>query len=182
MISNPVLPLLTTEMKAQQHEDYIDDVTQYANVRASKSRGDTPFWTFFDKFVPCIADVKIWSTKVKNSKTITKSGCVTITDEAFTLLALENYWGCWFHQQLARWTDSRPGNQQFMGWSDEAYNHYDDVGKLIKKQRGTTASKTLEKEFQIRARKTYANSSRVVSRTDTSREQQWDVFDELDID
>jgi hypothetical protein len=68
-----------------------------------------------------------------------------------------------------------------MGWWDEGYNHYDDVCKLIKKERGTAASKSLEKEFQIRTRKMYANS-RVMSCTDISREQQQKVFDELDID
>ena len=37
--------------------------------------------------------MKVWSIKVKIAKTITESGCVTITDEAFTQMALENYWG-----------------------------------------------------------------------------------------
>jgi hypothetical protein len=99
--------------------------------------------------------VNIWSIKAKIANTITSSGCVTITDEAFTMLALENYWGRWFHQEPAQWTDSRPGNQQFMGWSDEAYNRYDAACKLIAKQRGTVASKGLEKEFKIQARDTY---------------------------
>jgi hypothetical protein len=53
--------------------------------------------------------------------------------------------------------------------------------KLIVKQRGTVASKGLEKEFKFRARDIYANG-RVVSCTDTSREQQRVVFDELDIE
>jgi hypothetical protein len=96
---------------------------------------------------------------LKILKKVTNNGCVTITDEAFTIMAL--------------------GNQQFMGWSDQVYNHYDDVCKLIKKQRGNTASTGLEKEFQHM--REYANG-RVVSHMDTSREQQHKVFDELDID
>ena len=68
-----------------------------------------------------------------------------------------------------------------MGWSDEAYDRYDAACKLISTQRGTVASKALEKEFKIRARDTYANG-RVVSRTDTSREAQRIVFDELDVE
>jgi hypothetical protein len=180
-ITNSVLSV-HTEMKAEQHVDYVDDVTNYLDVRAAKSDDEfSPFWTFFDKLVPCVAGVKIWSIKVKISDTVTGSNCVTVTDEAFTMLALENYWGRWFHAQPAKWTDSRRGNQQFMGWSDEAYTRYDDACRRIKKQRGTTASKTLEKLFKIQARDTYANG-RVVSRTDTSREQQRMVFDELDIE
>jgi hypothetical protein len=62
----------------------------------------------------------------------------------------------------------------------EAHDRYDTACKLIAKQRGTVASKGLEKEFKIWARDTYANG-RVVSCTDTSREQQRVVFDELDI-
>jgi hypothetical protein len=179
--SNPLLFLLT-EMKTEQHVDYVDDVTKYLDVRASNVDDDFgPFWTFFDKLVPCVAGVKVWSIKVKIADTITGSNCVTVTDEAFTMLALDNYWMRWFHAQPAKWTDSRRGNQQFMGWSDEAYTRYDDACRLIQKQRGTAASKSLEQTFKIRARNTYANG-RVVSRTDTSREQQRKVFDELDIE
>jgi hypothetical protein len=68
-----------------------------------------------------------------------------------------------------------------MGWSDEAYNRYDNFCKTIKKQRGTAASRSLETQFQNCARRMYANG-RVISRTDTSREQQRKVFDELDIE
>jgi hypothetical protein len=169
-------------MKNEKHVDYVDDVTKYLNVRTANPEDDFgPFWTFFDKLVPCVAGVKVWSTKVKISNTVTGSCCVTVTDEAFTSLALENYWGRWFHKQPAKWTDSRRGNQQFMGWSDEAYTRYDDACRLIQKQRETAASIALEKEFKIRARNTYANG-RVVSRTDTSREQQRVVFDELEIE
>jgi hypothetical protein len=33
LLSKPVLPVLTTEMKTQQHEDYyVDDVMMYANM------------------------------------------------------------------------------------------------------------------------------------------------------
>jgi hypothetical protein len=179
---NTVLSLLWTEMKNQQHDGYVDDVTKYANVRANNLQDDfLSFWTFFDKFVPCVSGVKIWSTKVKIARTITESGCVTITDEAFTILALENYWDRWFHNKPALWTDSRRGNQQFMGWSDEAYNRYDDACKLIQKQRATESSRSLEREFKSKARNTYANG-RVVSRTDTTREQQRVVFDELEME
>ncbi len=169
-------------MKKEKHEEYHDDITRYANVRATDLKTNFgPFWTFFDKFVPHVAGVKVWSVKARIANTVTDGGCVTITDEAFTMLALENYWGRWFHIQPAQWTDSRRGNQQFTGWIDEAYDRYDAACKLISTQRGTVASKALEKEFKIQARDTYANG-RVVSRTDTSREAQRVVFDELDVE
>ena len=175
-------------MRDTHHEDHVNDVTLYDNVRGKNDNGEgvdiemdfAPFWTFFDKFVPCIVGVKVWSVKVKIAKTITESGCVTITDEAFTQMALKNYWGRWFQQQTAKWTDSRRGNQQYMGWSDEAYERDDDLCRRIKKQRGTQSSKALEHKFRTKARDDYANG-RVVSCTNTSREQQWEIFDELEM-
>jgi hypothetical protein len=74
-----------------------------------------PSYALFPFGVPYMAGVKIWATKVKIAETITKCGCVTITDEGFTILALETYWDQWFHNKTAKWTDSRRGNQQFMG-------------------------------------------------------------------
>jgi hypothetical protein len=150
--SHQVLPLLATELKNENHPEYVDDVTTYANVRDMTHLGGdfVPFWTFFDKFVPNVAGKKVWSNKVKILATITDSGCVMITDEAFTVVALENYWDRWYNQKTAKWTDSRHGKQQFMGWSDEAYTRYDEVCKRIKKQWSTKTSKGLEKEFKMR--------------------------------
>lgn len=141
-----------------------------------------PFWIFFDKLVPNVAGRKVWSNKIKVSRTITESGCVTITDEAFTILAIENYWERWMDpRKSAKWTDSRRGNQQFMGWSDEAYTRYDNACKLIKTQRATPVSKQLENQFKTRARNLYANG-RVLSRCDARKEPQVEIFDELEIE
>jgi hypothetical protein len=48
-----------------------------------------------------VAGVKIWSVKDQIANTITDGGCVTITNEGFTMLALENYLGRCFHQEPA---------------------------------------------------------------------------------
>jgi hypothetical protein len=154
-LSNIMHYVRTTELVKDKDKEFIQDVSQYANVRdpaASKDSFD-PFWTFFDKFVPNVAGRKVWNNKIKVSRTITESGCVTITDEAFTILALENYWDHWMDPKTsAKWTDSQRGNQQFMGWSDEAYTRYDAACKLIKTQRATLESKRLEEEYKTRAR------------------------------
>jgi hypothetical protein len=129
-----MLHVLLTEMKKEKDEEYYDDIKGNANVRATDLEKDFgPFWTFFDKLSPHVVRVKVWSVKVKIANTVTDSGCMTITDEAFTILALENYWGRWFHGQPTQWSDSRHGKQQFMGWSDEANDCYDMACKLIVK-------------------------------------------------
>jgi hypothetical protein len=133
--SHQVLQLLATELRNENHVEYVDDIfTMYAKVRDLKHLGGdfVPFWTLVDKFVP------------KIPATITTSECVTITDETFTGVGLENYWDRWYNQKTAKWTDSRHGNQQFMGWSDEAYTRYDEVCNNIKKQWGTQTSKCMQ--------------------------------------
>jgi hypothetical protein len=54
-IANTVCCARLTEMKKDNHEEYHDDITRYADVRATDLDKDFgPFWTFFDKFTSCI--------------------------------------------------------------------------------------------------------------------------------
>ena len=54
-------------MRDTHHEDHLDD----DNNRGKNDNGKdvdiemdfAPFWTFFDKFVPWVAGVKVWSVK-----------------------------------------------------------------------------------------------------------------------
>ncbi len=79
-LSKPMLHMLLTEMKKTNHEEYYNNVTRYANLRATDLEKDFgPFWTFFDKFVPNVAGVKVWSVKAKIANTITDGkirGCM----------------------------------------------------------------------------------------------------------
>ena len=62
-------------MRDTHQEHHVDDVTVYDNVRSTLKNGTdvdmeldfAAFWTFFDKFVPCVAGVKVWSIKEKQS-------------------------------------------------------------------------------------------------------------------
>ena len=53
------------------------------------------FFTLFDTMIECVAGKKVWTPKEKVLGPISASGKVTITDEAFVLLCLENYWEKW---------------------------------------------------------------------------------------
>lgn len=93
---------------------------------------------------------------------ITAGRKITITDEAFTVLAIQNYWPTWFgdsrgERQSALWTDSRQGNSQYMGWHEDAYSRFDIICRKIQKQRNSAQSKQLEAVFQQKATKEYAS-------------------------
>jgi hypothetical protein len=60
---------------------------------------------------------------------------VSVLDEAFTVLALKNYWKRWNNTGTAIWTDSRVGNYQYMGLTDGAYVQFDSLCKQIREQR-----------------------------------------------
>jgi hypothetical protein len=120
-----------------------------------------PFWFFFDCLISNIAGKKVWINHYKVGETITTGKKITITDEAFTVLAIQNYWPSWFGdargtKTSALWTDSRQGNSQYMGWHADAYTRFDLLCRTIQKQRHSAQSKRLEVVFQRTATEEYA--------------------------
>jgi hypothetical protein len=77
---------------------------------------------------------------------------VSVLDEAFTVLALKNYWKRWNNTGTAIWTDSRVGNYQYMGWADAAYVQFDSLCKRIREQRKRASNMKLEREYLARSR------------------------------
>jgi hypothetical protein len=72
----------------------------------------------FNELVPCAAGRRVWTLHEKATKKISKVGkIVSLLDKAFTILALTNYWDRWLNKGSAKWTDSRAGNYQYMGWT-----------------------------------------------------------------
>jgi hypothetical protein len=157
----------------------------FSNVRAScdESEGFEPFWLFFDRLIANIAGKKVWTNRDKVGERISTGGKITIVDEAFTILAIQNYWPKWFSTtgvpEPARWTDSRQGNSQYMGWHEDAYSKFDQLCRRIQAQRLTAQSQTLEKTFQQQATIEYA-TMRGGTRAKAPRpEQAMVVFNEL---
>jgi hypothetical protein len=79
--------------------------------------------------MPCVAGKKVWTNRDKMACAITDGGKITITDEAFTELCLLNYWDKWSAKEPAKWTDARKGNCSFKGWSNDAYQQFDKLGR-----------------------------------------------------
>ena len=133
----------------------------FTNVRACDSTANfQPFWLFFDRLIASVAGKKIWTNRDKVGQPITKGNKISIVDEAFTILAIQNYWPKWFSEhglkEPAKWTDSRQGNSQYMGWHEDAYTRFDLICRRIQQQRSSLHSKQLEQRFQQKALEEYA--------------------------
>jgi hypothetical protein len=56
-----------------------------------------PFWLFFDHLIASnVAGKKVWTSHKKVGEPTTKGNKIFIVDEAFTILAIQNYWSKWF--------------------------------------------------------------------------------------
>jgi hypothetical protein len=156
----------------------------FCNVRGCDAEENfEPFWIFFDRLVANIAGKKTWTNRDKVGERISTGGKITIVDEAFTILALQNYWPKWFSttgvRGPAKWTDSRRGNSQYMGWHEDAYTRFDQLCHIVQAQRQSAESKNLELIFQQRATLEYA-TMRGGSRSRSQRDEPaMVVFNEL---
>lgn len=135
-------------------EGAFSNVRYIGNRKSAKEVGDQ-CWCFFDVLVPCIAGKKIWTNQRKMAERITESNCVTVVDEAFTVLCIENYWNKWVNGGVTMWTQSRSGNIGYMGWDKEAYARFVVLCKHIKEERLSEVSMDIEVQFREQAIKVY---------------------------
>ncbi len=156
----------------------------FCNVRACDATDNfEPFWIFFDRLVANIAGKKVWTNRDKVGVPITMGGKITIVDEAFTILAIQNYWPKWFSttgvRAPAKWTDSCQGNAQYMGWHEDAYSRFDQICRHIKHQRQTVESTDLKLAFQQKATTEYATRQGGTRARSKRQEPSIVVFNEL---
>ena len=157
----------------------LDSIT---NVRdLPKDVDKYAFNFFFDELVPCVAGRKIWTLREKASKLISETKkVVSVLDEAFTILALMNYWERWTSQGMAKWTDSRAGNYQYMGWADDAYICFDELCNRLREQRKNETNKKLEKVYLAGSRSLLAGGGSKTREIGTQVETQVEVYNELE--
>jgi hypothetical protein len=129
------------------------------------------FFTLFDSMIECVAGKKVWTPKAKVRSHISASGKISITDEAFVLLCLENYWEKWNsvstgvvvpefgvagrEKPLTRWTDARRGHCQFGGWEKEGLHRFNALCHESKNSRSAETCQNAENEFLLYARDRY---------------------------
>lgn len=162
------------------YPEQLGSLESMINVRGMEEDGDIEaFYLFFDELVPCVAGRKVWTVREKATKLISEAKkIVSVLDEAFTIIALTNYWDRWINGGTARWTDSRAGNYQYMGWADDAYTHFDAVCKRISVQRQSESNKKLEMMYLERAQSLQASGG--PKKRKQGVEMQMEVYNELD--
>ena len=139
------------------------------------------FCFFFDELVPCVAGLKVWTAAEKSSNLISQAKkVVTVLDEAFTILALENYWPRWMGNEKALWTDSRQGNYQYMGWHDDAYARFDVLCNKINEQRQTESNRALERQYLAKARECQATLGNARNQRAGQLSRGVTIYNELD--
>jgi hypothetical protein len=105
---------------------------------------------------------------------------VSVLDEAYTILALMNYWERWTGSGTARWTDSKAGDYQYMGWAYAACIQFDELCKQIREQRQTALNKKLEQMYLARSRSLLAGGGPHSRRLGGLVERNVEVYNELD--
>jgi hypothetical protein len=80
----------------------------------------------------------------------------------------------------ARWTDSKAGNYQYMGWADAAYIQFDELCKRMCEQRQTTLINILEQMYLARSRSLLAGGRPHSRRLGGLVERNVEVYNELD--
>jgi len=149
----------------------------FINIRDPTNVHQDYFNLFFDRLLPCVAGKKMWANKDKMASTISDGGKISVTDEAFTELCLLNYWDRWTGNKSAKWTDARGGNTHFKGWSNLAYQKFDEICRRISKQRESDECKAMEVAFLEFATEHY---SRGTKRTRTELQEEGpELFNEL---
>ena len=113
---------------------------------------------------------------------ISESGKVTVTDEAFTEIALRNYWDKWTKGRQCKWTDSCGGNTAFKGWRDAGYDQFNLACKQIKAARDPDHCDKMEASFMKFAVDKYgeAGTARKRKRAEDADGGVEDVYNELD--
>ena len=127
--------------------------------------------------IECTTGKKKWTRKAKVHETISGGGIVTPSDEAFTILCLENYWEKWVSSTLlsddnneeeeedgesnpsaslktrpkafTKWTDSRQGHCQFGGWDDDGLHRFNDLVDDSKASRSVLGAGRWAEEYFV---------------------------------
>ena len=118
----------------------------------SEKTGEYAFFYFADKFLDGVAGRKAYK---KNKTWALISDTVTISDEAFALLVLENNWDKWQKQYQAnravpmngKYTTTWGGAKKFEGWPLQATKCYNELYIRVKKDRRNETALEVEQQF-----------------------------------
>ena len=127
-------------------------------------KNEDAFRWFAFRFLECVAGVNAWK-KQKTKVTVsafdpnTKCPYVSVSDEAFALLLLENYlvkwkyrWQCHqdnkqYQRQPGRYTSSNAGHVEFGGWTNKGIMRFNELVQIVKTDRNGQHAPKLEQKL-----------------------------------
>jgi len=127
------------------------------------------FLWFGGNIVECVNGKKNWKRK---KTTVLMGEACTVSDEAFGLLMLDNYWERWvsvFNKTPAKfvvkaaYTSSTSGHRKYFSWSPEGLTRFNELYQMVKKQRSMAATGTRADEDLRRSIRKAANLNEEMS-------------------
>jgi hypothetical protein len=103
-----------------------------------------------------VAGETLWANKDKMATSILDSGKILVTDEAFAKVCILNYWERWTSYKSLQWTDAHGGNTHFRGCNNDAYQRFNKICNIIKRQRKSKELKAMEEAFLEYAREQHS--------------------------
>ena len=100
----------------------------------------------------------MWNKQAMVSDHVTRSGKVTVTDEAFAELCVLNYFDKQTNGGCTRWTNDHGANSNFQAWSKEAYVKFDEICVHILEQCKT--GEDMESGFLLFSKSKYGCNGR----------------------
>ena len=140
------------------------------------------FNQFYEELMPCCAGKQEWQPIHWVHSTISKGNIVTITDEAFVSLSIENYWDCWMADSKShnnKYTNNRSGHKQYQGWNAAGLNRFNVLCGYVASSRASDKGKEAENAFLLYARIKYGNDGKLGKRKGIPT-YDFSVFDEVD--
>ena len=126
------------------------------NLRKNKNNG---YYFFYDCILRCVVAKMKWKKLVRKNLPI--SSLITVSDEAFALLVLENGWEKWkqhYENKLqdvkekkkikSLYTnDERDGNSSFDGWKPEGLERFNFLVYKVIKDRDSLEGKAFDSRY-----------------------------------
>jgi hypothetical protein len=119
--------------------------------------GKYPFFYFCNSIVECVAGKKEW--KNQKAKKLISESCITVSDEAFAILLMQNSWAkfeyiaenCDFDEKKnvpeTLFTEKKGRNRRLQGWSETGIDNFNELCAMVEEDRKSAAGKLFEAEF-----------------------------------
>jgi hypothetical protein len=135
--------MLTRNTSLELHQaNNLPELQEFLFKRAKPNA----YFIFYDKFLPCVVGKNYWKKTVPG-KLVTE--IATASDEALTLLIMENSWDCWKQEATVkqglnmegvkkvktRWTSNAMSAGKYEGWGSDGIPRYNTLCSEVKDDR-----------------------------------------------